>query len=126
MGHRKHRRIAERPRWEVTGHSSPIRLPIRLPERAIDFGHILESDLVYDDRAVPDILKAFPAVRVVDASDFVHEGLVSIEMSDTLISKDQWYRFLIQQGWHGVSLIFELDRISSPTAMLAWMKTWKN
>lgn len=124
---RHHRRV-EQPRWVLTPQRSTTG---GVPPASINFNELMEMDLIYgddngDSTAVPEIMRIFPSVKIVDASDFIHEGRVFVEMGGKNITKDQWYRFLIERGMTGISLAFELDRMTVPKAILAWLKTWRS
>jgi len=64
------------------------------------------TDLIYDRGAWRGIKDAFPAAKLTDASDYIHEGRFSVDLEAEL---EDWYYWLIKTGWADCSLWFQLD-----------------
>lgn len=61
-------------------------------------------DAIYDNTAVPEIKDRFPEAEIEDASDEIHAGRVMVIIKDATVR--EWYTFLLESGWHLVSLWF--------------------
>lgn len=81
------------------------------------------TDLIYDEEVKPLISKRFPHAKYTDASDEVHEGRFQVELPDS--DRDDFYKAAIREGWHGVSLHFQLmmncGRKESAEQIMKWI-----
>lgn len=66
---------------------------------------VLIHDLIYDGDAIVEIKAAFPDAKTEDASDMVHEGRFSVEVTSTY--EDYFYK-IVKLGMGGISLTTEL------------------
>jgi hypothetical protein len=64
------------------------------------------TDLFYDWDGWPEIKAKFPNAEREDASDFIHDARIQVKIPDA--SLREWYLFLLDSGWHGVSLGFQI------------------
>ena len=63
-------------------------------------------DLIYDKAAAPAIREKFPHVKIEDASDFIHEDRIQVELPDT--DREAYFKHGIRDGYSEVSLGFQL------------------
>lgn len=61
-------------------------------------------DAIYDATAWKDVTERFPNAVVEDASDAIHESRIRVEIAD--VTMREWCAFLLESGWHTVSLVF--------------------
>ena len=71
----------------------------------------MRSDLIYDARAAADVLRAYPNAVIEDASDYIHESRISVDLPEDVPTID-WYVFLLKTGWANESLNFQLSLVS--------------
>jgi hypothetical protein len=67
-------------------------------------------ELVYDGAAAVEIRKQFPHVKIEDASDFIHEGRIQVELPDA--DRDAFYKHSMREGYCEVCLGFKLMMMS--------------
>jgi hypothetical protein len=67
-------------------------------------------ELVYDGTAATEIRKEFPDVKIEDASDFIHEGRIQVELPDE--KRDAFYKHAMKEGYYEVCLGFKLMMMS--------------
>lgn len=63
-------------------------------------------ELVYDGAAGPIIRERFPHVKIEDASDYIHEGRIQVELPDA--DRDAFYKHAIVEGYCEVCLGFKM------------------
>lgn len=62
------------------------------------------SDAIYDATAWKDVAERFPGAVIEDASDEIHESRIRVDIKDATMR--EWFTFLLESGWHSVSLKF--------------------
>ncbi len=76
------------------------------------------NDLMYCGDAEKEIrdmvLNDYPESKLEDASDFIHEGRFSVEVT---CEEDDWYIWVMRKGIHNLSLNWELERMEHPERM---------
>jgi len=82
------------------------------------------EDPIYDHECWPEIKAKFPNATFEDASDEIHESRIVVKIAD--VTWREWFTFLLDSGWHEVSLLFQLsikgDSDDSPFIKL--IKDW--
>lgn len=63
-------------------------------------------ELVYDDGAAPAIRERFPAAKIEDASDFIHESRIQVEIPDE--ERAAFYKHAILDGYAEACLGFQI------------------
>lgn len=63
-------------------------------------------ELVYDAETAPLIRKRFPNARIEDASDFIHESRIEVELPDE--ERAVFYKHAIREGFAEACLGFQL------------------
>lgn len=81
-------------------------------------------ELLYDEKALPEIKEAFPHVKVEDASDSIHTGRVEIELPDE--DRDAFYKHSIRKGYHGLLLGFGMMQTGINPEDITTIKRWVN
>lgn len=76
-------------------------------------------DCIYDEQFLGDVRKAFPQAIIEDASDSIHEGRFSVRIPD--YNAHDWFKWLLQNGVHRVSLTFELTLRMKPDQIASIM-----
>ena len=105
--------------WEWSARGGHVCRPLR---QTVDLDDVGVHDLVYDNRAWDDIKARFPQATKQNASDEIHEDRISVDIPE--VPKRDWYQFLLQKGWAGVSLWFGLDIHMGDKAFLRQCYVW--
>lgn len=82
-------------------------------------------DLIYCNEARTEVLERFPHAKIEDASDDIHDERISVTLPDE--EKDVYFKWIIKNGWHGVSLGIQSmlhDNASQPT-LDRWLQELK-
>lgn len=122
MAHKPRNR--NRARWDIVDqHRVGVQRPAPRPlGPAFDPAAKLSGDLLYVN-AEPEVLARFPHASVADASDFIHEDRISVDgLAGTV---EDWFLFLIEEGLTSLSFRFQLDAMSDPAGVLAWLHRTK-
>lgn len=75
-----------------------------------------KQDVIYDATAYGEIKDAFPDSKIEHDYNEIkgHRLVISFDESMTL---HPWYKWLIESGWSGVSLVFQYSMLTEPDAI---------
>jgi len=109
-------------KWQASDYVRPKdpSKPAEPEEPPLDFEGRPVHDLMYHGDAAPEILARFPNAKITDASDFIHERRIEVDVEG--ITWDEWFLFMFESGIGGHSLATQLTIRTHPQYLKRLLK----